>query len=196
MSSAPRRRASVAASQPTLPAPMTTTRLPQTAVPALAASRKSSAVTARSMPGTGSVRGFWAPVAMTTKSKSSRKRETSSRPSACWRWTCGTTSLTRPSSVSITSRGIRLFGNDARDLAPQPAGQFVDHRLVAAQPQLPGHREPRRPAADHGDAPAAQGRQLWELGADAGLADPGRVHRGHGRRCRACSDCMHRFGHR
>ena len=71
MSLAPRRAASVATSQPTLPAPMMTTRLPTMAVPFLAALRKVSAGVASSLPGTGSRRGLLAPTARTVKSKSS-----------------------------------------------------------------------------------------------------------------------------
>ena len=70
ISLAPRRWASVATSQPTLPAPMITIFLPGLTLSALACSRKSLAYTARSMPFTGSVLGFLAPAATTVKSKS------------------------------------------------------------------------------------------------------------------------------
>jgi len=70
MVSAPRRLASVATSHPTLPAPMITTLLPQEASSFLAASRKAFAEMAFSIPGTGSILGFFAPVATTTKSNS------------------------------------------------------------------------------------------------------------------------------
>ena len=162
MSRAPRRWASVAASQPTLPAPMTTTRPAAGRGAGLGRLQEVEGGDRPLDAGDGRHAGLLGPggehevvvilAQLGGVGRAERLLQVDVRQHPLDAFELGVDHLARDAAV----------GDDARELSAEAAGQLVHRGLVALEAQLPGDREPRRTAADDRDALAAERGQLRE----------------------------------
>ena len=170
ISSAPNLCASAAASQPTFPAPMITTRFPTFAWPALLIRRNSRAGIIFSFPGMGISLGLCAPEAT--------HDEVEFLPEFLYIGLFEPLAQVQVRQV-LPSRGrVRLplrhwecgSSESWRKFPAQFRTHIVDNRLMSLPSQLPGNRYTRGTAADYRNSLPSQGRQFGKFRPQARLS--------------------------